>query len=252
MMRKKIVVANWKMNLTVQEGVSLINELENQLLEGSDLDVIVILAVPFTHLKPIVDSVNGRLIISAQNCSLHEYGAYTGEISADMILSTGAKYVILGHSERREYHLETDSILADKIDISLKYGLKVIYCCGENLIARDSDTYFELVQAQISQALFHLNENEIQNVVIAYEPVWAIGTGVTASPKQAQDMHAFIRKLFQDKYGKSISDKIPILYGGSCNPTNAKDLFSQQDIDGGLIGGASLRALDFKTIIHSF
>jgi triosephosphate isomerase len=191
-------------------------------------------------------------MIGAQNLSQWESGAYTGEISASMLHSMGISHCILGHSERRTYFGETDKVIATKIDLALKYGITPIYCCGEVLAERQAEKHFEVVKTQVSEALFHLGKEAVKEVVIAYEPVWAIGTGVTASSDQAQEMHGFIRSLLTEKYGSEVSDEISILYGGSCNAKNAVELFANPDVDGGLIGGASLKAADFVTIVNSF
>ena len=249
-MRKKIVVGNWKMNKNLSEGTDLANEL-SEILTSSSTDVEVILGVPFIHLDKVA-SISDKFSVSAQNCSTQESGAYTGEISTKMILSTGAKYVILGHSERRAYFHENNADLAKKVDLCLSDNLKVIYCCGELLSERDSGNHFEVVKSQIEKALFHLTAEQISRVLIAYEPVWAIGTGVTASSEQAQEMHAYIRSIFTDKYGVDIAQGLSILYGGSCKPSNAQKIFSNEDVDGGLIGGASLNANDFIQIINAF
>ena len=249
-MRKKIVAGNWKMNKNLSEGTDLANEL-SEILASSSTDVEVILGVPFTHLDKVA-SISDNFSVSAQNCSAQESGAFTGEISTKMILSTGAKYVILGHSERRAYHQENNADLAKKVDLCLSDNLKVIYCCGELLSERESGNHFEVVKSQIKEALFHLSDNQISRLVIAYEPVWAIGTGVTASSEQAQEMHAYIRSLFKDKYNVELAQGLSILYGGSCKPSNAKEIFSKEDVDGGLIGGASLNACDFSQIINAF
>jgi triosephosphate isomerase len=249
-MRKKIVAGNWKMNKDLSEGIILANELVEKLSTTSK-DVEVILGVPFTHLDKVA-SISDMFSVSAQNCSAQASGAFTGEISTSMIVSTGAKYVILGHSERRAYHRENNTDLAKKVDLCLLDGLSVIYCCGELLSERESGNHFELVKTQIEEALFHLSNEQMSKVVIAYEPVWAIGTGVTASSEQAQEMHAYIRTVFADKYGTDIAQNISILYGGSCKPSNAQDIFSKEDVDGGLIGGASLNANDFSQIINAF
>ena len=249
-MRKKIVAGNWKMNKNLNEGIILAKELLEKLMSSS-IDVEVILAVPFTHLEKIT-SISEKYSVSAQNCSAQESGAYTGEISTKMIQSTGAKYVILGHSERRIFHKENNSDLSKKVDLCLMDDLIVIYCCGETLSDRESGNHFKVVKSQIVDALFHLSENQISKLVIAYEPVWAIGTGVTASSNQAQEMHAFIRSIFTEKYGLNIAKGLSILYGGSCKPSNAKDIFSKEDVDGGLIGGACLNANDFYQIINAF
>ena len=249
-MRKKIVAGNWKMNKNLSEGVILANELVEKLSTSSTA-VEVILGVPFTHLDKVA-SISDKFSVSAQNCSAQTSGAYTGEISTCMIVSTGAKYVILGHSERRAYHHENNADLAKKIDLCLSEDLSVIYCCGELLSERESGNHFEVVKTQLEEALFHLSAKDMSKVVIAYEPVWAIGTGVTASSDQAQEMHAYIRSIFNDKYGADVAQSISILYGGSCKPSNAQDIFSKEDVDGGLIGGASLNADDFSQIINAF
>jgi len=249
-MRKKIVAGNWKMNKKLDEGLSFSDDLK-QNIKSSNSEAIVILGVPFTHLERMVHTSDALYAVSAQDCSAKESGAFTGEISSSMIASTGAQYVILGHSERRAYHAENNTDLAAKVDRCLFDGLTVIYCCGEQLEERESNSHFELVKRQLSEALFHLSSEQMASVVIAYEPVWAIGTGVTASSDQAQEMHAYIRSIFEDKYGKSVSENVSILYGGSCKPSNAEELFSKEDVDGGLIGGASLDPSDFIKIIDS-
>jgi len=249
-MRKKIVAGNWKMNKKLDEGLSFSNDLK-QNIKSSNSEAIVILCVPFTHLERMAHASDALYAVSAQDCSAKESGAFTGEISSSMIASTGAQYVILGHSERRAYHAENNTDLAAKVDRCLSDGLTVIYCCGEQLEERESNSHFELVKRQLSEALFHLSSEQMASVVIAYEPVWAIGTGVTASSDQAQEMHAYIRSIFEDKYGKSVSENVSILYGGSCKPSNAEELFSKEDVDGGLIGGASLDPSDFIKIIDS-
>ncbi|MDC3030034.1 triose-phosphate isomerase [Flavobacteriales bacterium] len=249
-MRKKIVAGNWKMNKNLSEGIYLANELLKKLTSSS-IDVDVILGVPFTHLDKIA-SISDKFSVSAQNCSTQESGAFTGEISTKMILSTGAKYVILGHSERRAYHKENNADLAKKVDLCLSDNLKVIYCCGELLSERESGNHFDVVKSQIEEALFHLSDEQMSKVVIAYEPVWAIGTGVTASSEQAQEMHAYIRSIFKDKYDDDVAQYLSILYGGSCKPSNVREIFSKEDVDGGLIGGASLNANDFSQIINAF
>ena len=249
-MRKKIVVGNWKMNKNLCEGINLVNELSEKL-KLSSINVEVILGVPFTHLEMLA-SISDKFSISAQNCSAQESGAFTGEISTAMIQSTGAKYVILGHSERRAYHHENNADLAKKVDLCLSDNLKVIYCCGELHSERELGNHFEIVKSQLKEALFHLSIEQISRIIIAYEPVWAIGTGVTASSDQAQEMHSNIRSIFEDKYGLDVAQNLPILYGGSCKPTNAQEIFSKKDVDGGLIGGASLNANEFIQIINSF
>tara|TARA_B100000900_G_scaffold408850_1_gene423778 strand:+ start:529 stop:1284 length:756 start_codon:yes stop_codon:yes gene_type:complete len=251
-MSRKLVAGNWKMNLSLHEGITLAKEVEAQLLANPNRDVQVVLGVPFSHLTAVSHSVEGEVAVSAQDCSANESGAFTGEVSAMMVASTGAEYVILGHSERREYHGEENALLAQKLNMALEHGLKVIYCCGEVLSERENNQQFEVVGDQILEVIFHLSKEQMKEVVIAYEPVWAIGTGVTASSEQAQEMHAFIRSLLQKKYGNIAAENTHILYGGSCKPANAKELFSQKDVDGGLIGGASLKANDFVAIINSF
>ncbi|MEJ6793982.1 MAG: triose-phosphate isomerase [Flavobacteriales bacterium] len=250
-MRKKIVAGNWKMNNNLSDGVQLSLEV-NKFLNDNPNDVEVILGVPFIHLQSVNEIENKKINVAAQDCSTHQSGAYTGEISASMIESTGANYVIIGHSERRMYHNESNNDLAKKVNSALSNGLKVIFCCGESLPERESKSYFNLIERQLEESLFHLSEKQMEDVVIAYEPIWAIGTGVTASSEQAQEMHKFIRKLIETKYNQNTADQTSILYGGSCKPTNANDLFSKEDVDGGLIGGASLKASDFSQIITSF
>lgn len=251
-MSRKLVVGNWKMNLSLAEGIALAKEVSALLAIGAKQGVKVVLATPFTHLASIAQAVDGELAIGAQDCSAHKKGPYTGEVSAEMIASTAAKYVILGHSERREYHAEKNTLLAQKVSQALEQGLKVIYCCGEVLSQREANKQFEEVGEQLLEGLFHLTKEQMQEVVIAYEPVWAIGTGVTASADQAQEIHAFIRELLKKQYGESIAENTSILYGGSCKPGNAKELFAQADVDGGLIGGAALKACDFVAITQSF
>jgi len=251
-MSRKLVAGNWKMNLSLPEGITLAKEVEAQLLANPTGDVQVVLGVPFSHLTAVSHSLEGEVAVSAQDCSANESGAFTGEVSAMMVASTGAEYVILGHSERREYHGEENALIAQKVNMALEHGLKVIYCCGEVLSERENNQQFEVVGDQILEGIFHLSKEQMKEVVIAYEPVWAIGTGVTASCEQAQEMHAFIRSLLQKKYGDIAAENTSILYGGSCKPANAKELFSQKDVDGGLIGGASLKANDFIAIINSF
>ncbi len=256
-MRKKIAAGNWKMNTTLEEGKQLINAIvesvKNRPPAGEADQQLVVLATPFITLESAVRLVEDvkHIEISAQNCHHEAKGAYTGEVSAAMIKSTGAGYVIIGHSERREYFAESNEILAKKIDLALENELIPIFCCGEKLEIREQSKHFELVETQIKASLYHLKENDFQKVVIAYEPVWAIGTGVTASNEQAQEMHKFIRKLIAEKYGLTVAGEITLLYGGSVNANNAAELFSQPDVDGGLVGGASLKAKDFITIINS-
>lgn len=250
-MRKKIVAGNWKMNTLPSEGVQLINDILKKVSEVPE-DVQLIVAPPFTHLSEISALINGNEIaLSAQNCADQVKGAYTGEVSAAMLSNIGCTYVILGHSERREYYGENSATLVKKIGLALENSLNPIFCVGEKLDQRESERHFTVVQEQIEEVLFTLTPEQLSKVVIAYEPVWAIGTGRTATADQAQEMHSFIRGLIAEKYG-ALSENISILYGGSANPTNARDLFSKVDIDGGLIGGASLKADDFIAIATSF
>ena len=251
-MRKNIVAGNWKMNKTLQEGLTLATEL-NSALAGSKLNCDVVIGTPFIHLASVAAVVDSKVIaVGAQNCASKESGAYTGEISASMVKSTGANYVILGHSERREYYGETSAILNDKVALALANGLTPIYCCGEALEVRNANKQNDYVKNQLEETVFNLSADDFKKIVIAYEPIWAIGTGVTASTEQAQDMLAFLRATIVAKFGQEIADNCSILYGGSCNAKNAAELFSQPDIDGGLIGGASLKVEDFKAIIDAF
>ena len=252
-MRKKIVAGNWKCNTTVKEGVELAKSVNEIVLTRGAKDVVVVLGTPFTHLTSVADAVDAsRINIASQNCAAVAKGAYTGEVSAAMVKSTGATYVIIGHSERREYYLETSEILNKKLALTLEQELTPIYCCGEALVIREAGTQNEFVKQQLEETIFLLPAEQILKLVIAYEPIWAIGTGVTASTQQAQDMLAFIRGLIAAKYSAEVANEISILYGGSCSPANANDLFSQPDIDGGLIGGASLKAEDFLSIINAY
>jgi triosephosphate isomerase len=253
-MRKKIVAGNWKMNKTTSQGTNLVVELLAITSITERDDVCIVLAPPFTHLQSIAQQVQNcfNIKVAAQNCNEHSSGAYTGEISAEMIKSTGATYVIIGHSERRTLYNETDAQLAAKANAAIVQGLTPIFCVGEHLTERNNNTHLEAVRQQLRNGLFHLSPNDFKNIVIAYEPVWAIGTGITATSHQAQGMHNFIRAEINKKYGKEISELTPILYGGSCNSQNAKELFACLDVDGGLIGGASLKATDFAAIINSF
>ncbi len=251
-MRKKIVAGNWKMNLTFEEAEELVGTLAEEL-DGKKKKCEVILCPPSPYLEMASDYADeSGLHIAAQNVSEYDNGAYTGEVSASMLASMEIEYCIIGHSERRKYFGETNAQLAKKADQLLEVGIYPIFCIGELLEERNANKHFEVVRQQISEGLFHLNEEEFSNVVIAYEPVWAIGTGVTASPEQAQEMHAFIRGLLAEKYGSTLADETTILYGGSCNAKNAAELFAKPDVDGGLIGGASLKSDDFLTITQSF
>ncbi|MBO8440327.1 MAG: triose-phosphate isomerase [bacterium] len=249
-MRKNIVAGNWKMNKTLQEGVALATELKS-IVKNPNCDVIV--GTPFIHLATVAELLKGSPIaVAAENCADHASGAYTGEVSAAMVKSTGASYVIIGHSERRAYYGETYAILKEKVQLALANGLRPIFCVGEVKEEREAGRQNEVVKAQLEGSLFGLTAEEFAKVVIAYEPVWAIGTGLTATPEQAQEMHSHIRGLVAAKYGREIADGCSILYGGSCNAKNAASLFANPDIDGGLIGGASLKAEDFKAIIDAF
>ena len=248
-MRKQIVAGNWKMNKNIQQGKELCNSILN-LLETSNKEVI--LAVPFTHFTVLAELIKGSdLKLAAQNCHHELSGAFTGEISASMFVNLGVDYVILGHSERRAYNNEGNDLLRKKVDIALSQSLKVIYCCGESIEERKTGVHFDLVSEQIIEGLFHLDSESMKNIVIAYEPVWAIGTGETATSAQAQEMHSHIRKAIVNQFGAEVAQSTSILYGGSCKPSNAQELFSQPDVDGGLIGGASLDAEDFISIIKA-
>ena len=250
-MRKNIVAGNWKMNKTLQEGVALAQELNAALVADKPVCDVVI-CTPFIHLASVTPIVDSAVIgVGAENCADKVSGAYTGEVSAAMVASTGAQYVILGHSERRAYYGETVEILTEKVNLALANELTPIFCIGEVLAEREANQQNEVVAAQLA-SVFHLSAEEFGKVVLAYEPVWAIGTGKTATSAQAQEIHAFIRSLIAEKYGKEVADNTSIRYGGSCNPTNAKELFSNPDVDGGLIGGASLKVADFKAIIDAF
>jgi triosephosphate isomerase len=252
-MRKRIVAGNWKMNKTPKEGVELAKEINAKVSQLKDHSVEVIIGTPYIHLMDVAKTVNPEYIkVAAQNCAAWSHGAYTGEISAEMIRLAGAEYVILGHSERRKYFNESGEVLNAKVLLALENMLKPIFCCGEVLEERNAEKHFEVVKTQLEEGIFNLTEADFKEVVIAYEPVWAIGTGVNASPEQAQEMHQYIRKEIANKYGKVIADDTSILYGGSCKPSNASELFSNEDVDGGLIGGASLNADDFLGIITAF
>lgn len=251
-MRKNIVAANWKMNLNLEEGKQLVEGILAGLPALNEQNQVVI-APTFVHLAQTAEQLKGKqyISLSGQNCYAEASGAYTGEISASILTSVGATYVIIGHSERREYFNETDALLAKKTDQALATGLKVIFCCGESLEIRDADTQNEFVTAQLKAGLFHLSAEQLNNIVIAYEPIWAIGTGRTASSQQAQDMHKHIRSVISSQYGNDAADNMTILYGGSCKPSNAAELFACPDVDGGLIGGASLKAEEFLGIINA-
>ena len=248
-MRKKIVAGNWKMNNDIKKSLLLISDLLGKLPQT---EAEVMIAPTFVNLIPSVEAVkNSKIEVIAQNMHFAESGAYTGEISADMLTSIGVKTTILGHSERRAYFNETDESLSKKVDTALKHGIRVVFCIGEELADRKANKHFEVVGNQIKNGLFHLPAEVWQHLVLAYEPVWAIGTGETATPEQAQEIHHFIRKTISDKYGKDVADNVSILYGGSVKPDNAKEIFAKEDVDGGLIGGAALKADDFVSIIKS-
>ena len=251
-MRKKIVAGNWKMNETLQEGVQLAKDI-NDLLKADKPNCDVVICTPFIHLASVTPVLDKEIVgLGAENCADKEKGAYTGEVSAAMVKSTGADYVILGHSERRQYYHETAEILKEKTLLALKNNLKVIFCCGETLEEREQNKQNEVVKAELEQSIFNLTAEEWKNIVIAYEPIWAIGTGKTATSDEAEEMLAYIRSIVAEKYGQAVADETSILYGGSCKPSNAKELFAKPDIDGGLIGGASLKAADFKGIIDAW
>ena len=253
-MRKKIVAGNWKMNLDYTTGIGLFSEIVNMVNDEVMGDQHVIVCPPYIHLSAMSQLAKShqKVSIGSQNCHQAESGAYTGEISATMLHSVGVEYVIVGHSERRQYFGESNDLLAEKINAVLKGQLIPIFCIGETLEQRNSGSHFDVIKTQLSEGLFHLSESEFSHVILAYEPVCAIGTGLTASPEQAQEIHEFIRKEVASKYGSSLAQDLSILYGGSCNPKNAAELFAKEDIDGGLIGGASLKSRDFLDIIQSF
>lgn len=254
MNRKKIVAGNWKMNKNYHEGLELISEALYMVKDELHKEVTTIFCTPYIHLNSVSKLVNAEqnCFVGAQNCHQEKSGAYTGEISANMLNSVGVKYVILGHSERRMYFKEDEQLLAKKVDICLSENLIPIFCIGELLEEREANKQFDVVKSQIEKSLFHLTAEQFKSIVLAYEPVWAIGTGKTATAEQAQEMHAYIRSIIANKFGQEIADAVSILYGGSCNPSNAHTLFSQKDIDGGLIGGASLKSRDFTDIVISF
>ena len=251
-MRKKIVAGNWKMNMNLQDGIALAKEL-NETLKADKPNCGVVICTPFIHLASIAQFLDQNIIgLGAENCADKEKGAFTGEVSAEMVKSTGAQYVILGHSERREYYKETPEILKEKVLLAQKNDLKVIFCIGESLEEREAGKQNEVVKAELEGSVFNLAEEDFRKIVIAYEPIWAIGTGKTATAEQAEEIHAYIRSIIAEKYGQAVADDTTILYGGSCKASNAPELFAKPDIDGGLIGGASLKAADFKGIIDAF
>ena len=252
-MRKLIVAGNWKMNTGIEEGTKLAEEI-NKYLSSKNLpeNKKIIIAPPFTHLFPISKIIDPtKIILSAQNCASTENGAYTGEISAKMLQELGVKAVILGHSERRGYFKEDNETLLKKVKIALKYDLDIVFCVGESLEQRENNKYFDVIKGQMSETIFKLNKDEFKKVIIAYEPVWAIGTGKTATPDQAQEIHEFIRNKIKENFDEKIANNTTILYGGSCKPSNAKEIFSKKDVGGGLIGGAALKSIDFSKIIDS-
>lgn len=251
-MRKQIAAANWKMNLTLEQAETLITNLMAEPIELT-ANQEAVFGVPFPYLINIKNIISGRqhILVAAQNCYTKAAGAYTGEVSVEMLKSIGIPYVIIGHSERREYFKETNALLADKVNICFEYGIKPIFCCGEALDIREAGNQNSYVENQLKESLFHLSEKQLTGFVIAYEPIWAIGTGKTASSEQAQQMHAHIRNVFTVQYNRELSDSISILYGGSVKAANAKEIFGQPDVDGGLVGGASLVATEFTTITNS-
>ena len=240
------------MNKTLQDRIALAKEL-NDTLTADKPNCGVVICTPFIHLASIAQFLDQEVIgLGAENCANKDKGAYTGEVSAEMVKSSGAQYVILGHSERREYYAETPEILKEKVLLALANGLKVIFCIGESLEEREANKQNEVVKAELEGSVFNLTAEEFSNIIIAYEPIWAIGTGKTASAEQAEEIHAYIRSVVAEKYGAEVADATSILYGGSCKPSNAKELFAKPDIDGGLIGGASLKAADFMGIVTAF
>lgn len=252
-MRKKIVAGNWKMNLDYNEALTLFSEIANMVRDEASGSHEVIVCSPFVYLHSLTQLAKDHthVHVGAQNCHQEESGAYTGEVSAKMLRSAGVDHVIIGHSERRQYFGEDDALLAKKTDKALEHSLKPIFCIGETKDERESDRYQEVIASQLENGVFHLSQADFTRVILAYEPVWAIGTGLTATPQQAQDVHAFIREKVAEKYDTETAEKTTILYGGSCNAKNAPELFSQADIDGGLIGGASLKSRDFTDIVKA-
>ena len=251
-MRKKIVAGNWKMNLDYADGISLFSEIVNMVRDEKKGNQEAIICAPFIHLNSLAKLGGTTVHVGAQNCHQNGSGAYTGEISAKMVKSVGCSYVIIGHSERRQYFAENDALLAEKTKAALVNGLTPIFCIGETLDERNNGDYFDVIKSQLTNGVFDLTPEDFSKIVIAYEPVWAIGTGLTASSEQAQEVHAFIRAEIATEFGSEIAEGVSILYGGSCNPKNAAELFAQQDIDGGLIGGASLKSRDFTDIVKAF
>jgi len=250
-MRSKIVAGNWKMNKSYQEGLQLFSEIETLLAKQPSSNAKAIVIPSFIFMADFAKQAK-NVAVGAQNCASEQSGAYTGEVSALMLKSVGAEYVIVGHSERRSYYAETNAVLAKKTEQALQNSMTPIFCIGETLEQRNSNKHLDIIKQQLSEGVFHLSAEQFKKTVLAYEPVWAIGTGVTATSAQAQEIHAFIRKTIKEKYNEEIAESCSILYGGSCNAQNAKELFACPDVDGGLIGGASLKAEDFVKIIHSF
>lgn len=251
-MRKQIAAANWKMNLALEQGNALIAELTNGSVNpGNNQEVVF--GVPFPYLINVKEKLKGKknFYVAAQNCYTKKSGAYTGEVSAEMLKDIGVEYVILGHSERREYFNETNAMLAEKVNICFEYGLKPIFCCGEPLSIREAGTQNSYVEVQLKESLFHLSAEQLTGFVIAYEPIWAIGTGKTATSEQAEEIQQYLRSVIASKYGNEVADSVSILYGGSVKAANAKEIFGQPDVDGGLVGGASLIAAEFITIANS-
>ncbi len=252
-MAQKIIAANWKMNLSLQEGQTLVSEVSNMLKDEQRNQAQVIIAPPFLYLQSLKNLLDTNLLceLAAQNCSEHQKGAYTGEISASMLSSISIKYVIIGHSERRLYYHETHQQLAEKVNRALENNLKVIFCCGETIEIREQSEHISFVQKQLNDSLFHLEAAQMEHIIVAYEPVWAIGTGKTATSQQAQEMHKEIRQFIANKYGENLAPKISILYGGSVNAGNAAELFACPDVDGALVGGASLKSREFVEIVKA-
>ena len=250
-MRKKIVAGNWKMNTTLEKGLQLASEAVNMISDERVKDTLVVICPPFTHLHAVGKLLAGTkaMALGAQNCAAATSGAFTGEVSVEMLVSVGCSHVIIGHSERREKYGETNAVLKTKTDLALAAGLVPIFCCGESLETRNNADFVAFVKNQLTESLFHLTAEVIANVVIAYEPIWAIGTGLTASPAQAQEMHAALRSHIAAKYDEATAEAVSILYGGSANPANAAELFACPDVDGGLIGGASLKSRDFTDVV---
>ncbi len=250
-MRKKIIAGNWKMNKSFDDAMALTSEVVNMINDEYKGSALTVLIPPSLYVNSVSRMVKGNVFSGAQNCHQEVSGAFTGEISAAMIKSCGAEYVIIGHSERRQYFGETNALLAKKVDSVLANNLTAIYCCGETLEEREVNKHFEVLKSQISEGLFHLTNDQMQHVVVAYEPVWAIGTGKTASTAQAQEVHAFIRNLLKEKFGAAVSDNVTIQYGGSVKADNAVELFSAPDIDGALVGGAALQSRSFVDIVKA-